>query len=92
MKKPFILCRKSGKLPFDKISVKYDLEYGQSEVEMHTDAIVAGQRVLIHDDLLATGGTAMAATELCKKLGGIVHGYLFIIELGYLSGRAKLEK
>ena len=89
---PFIPIRKVGKLPYDKISYKYELEYGFSEIEMHTDAIKKGDRVLIHDDLLATGGTAVAAAELLHKLGGETAGFSFLINLSFLDGADKLKK
>lgn len=89
---PFILIRKKGKLPYDKISHDYDLEYGTSTIEMHTDAIAKGQRVLIHDDLLATGGSASAAAELIQKCGGEVIGFNFLVGLEFLNGNEKLSK
>jgi adenine phosphoribosyltransferase len=88
---PFILIRKQGKLPYDKISHAYDLEYGSAVIEMHTDAIKKGQRVLIHDDLLATGGSAEAAAELITKCGGVVAGFDFLVSLDFLEGDKKLE-
>lgn len=88
----FVPVRKPNKLPFDKISAEYELEYGTDKVEMHSDAIKPGERVVIHDDLIATGGTAAAATQLVEKLGGVVVGYSFIIELGFLNGRASLAQ
>ena len=88
---PFVPIRKVGKLPYDKISHKYELEYGFSEIEMHTDAIEKGQNILIHDDLLATGGTAVAASELVQKIGGNVGGYSFLINLSFLKGSEKLN-
>lgn len=90
MKVPFVPIRKAGKLPFKKERVDYALEYGTASVEIHTDAIEPGQRVLIVDDLLATGGTTVAAIELVEKLGGVVVDCAFIIELGFLKGRDKL--
>lgn len=87
---PFIPIRKSGKLPYDKISHSYTLEYGEATIEMHTDAIQPGWRVLIHDDLLATGGTAEAAANLISQIDGQVHGFSFLVELDFLSGRAPL--
>ena len=87
----FTPVRKPGKLPSTTIRVTYDLEYGSDSLEMHNDAIEDGQRVLIVDDLLATGGTARATTDLVKKLGGQVHALAFLIELVALGGRAKLE-
>jgi adenine phosphoribosyltransferase len=89
---PFVPVRKAGKLPFTKNKVEYELEYGKAEVEIHTDALVKGSRVLIHDDLLATGGTAVAAAKLVESLGGEVAGFGFIIELSDLKGKAKLLK
>jgi adenine phosphoribosyltransferase len=86
----FVPVRKVGKLPSHTIRVTYDLEYGTDSLEMHHDAIVAGQRVLIIDDLLATGGTARATVDLVKQTGGQVHGVAFLIELAFLGGRAKL--
>jgi adenine phosphoribosyltransferase len=87
---PFIPVRKAGKLPYQTISYTYDLEYGTATIEVHTDALKPGDNVLIHDDLLATGGTAVAAAELVKQLGGIVAGYSFIVELEFLNGRDNL--
>lgn len=88
---PFVLIRKKGKLPYNKISHAYDLEYGSAEIEIHTDAILKGERILIHDDLLATGGSAMAAGELIEKCGGSVVGFNFLIALQFLDGEAKLN-
>lgn len=87
---PFTPIRKPGKLPWDKVSVSYTLEYGEGELEMHTDGVSRDDRVLILDDLLATGGTAKASCELVKKVGASVAGIGFVIELGFLDGRAKL--
>lgn len=87
----FAPVRKPGKLPRETESVEYDLEYGTDTLTMHKDAIKPGQRVLIVDDLLATGGTIGATIELVEKLGGIVVGCAFLIELSYLNGREKLE-
>ena len=87
----FVCARKPGKLPYRTISAEYDLEYGTDKLEVHEDAIKPGQNVLVHDDLLATGGTAKAKIELVEKLGGIVVGCAFLIELTALEGRAKLE-
>ena len=87
---PFILIRKQGKLPYKKISHSYDLEYGSAVIEIHSDAVKSGQKVLIHDDLLATGGSADAAAELIHKCGGIVYGFNFIVELSFLNGKQKL--
>lgn len=88
---PFVLIRKKGKLPYDKISFSYDLEYGSAEIEMHTDAIKKGDKVLIHDDLLATGGSAEAAAKLIEQAGGVVSGFDFLITLDFLNGRDKLS-
>ncbi len=88
---PFILIRKKGKLPYETISHKYDLEYGTAEIEMHTDSVNEGMRIHIHDDLLATGGTAIAASELIKKQGGKIAGYSFLVELAFLKGAEKLN-
>jgi len=88
---PFILIRKEGKLPYKKISYAYDLEYGKATIEMHTDAISAGSKVLIHDDLLATGGSAQAAARLIEKCGGKVHGFNFLVSLDFLNGEEKLK-
>lgn len=90
LKIPFIPIRKKGKLPYKTISKKYDLEYGQTEIEMHTDAIQKGWNVMIHDDLLATGGTSYAAAELIKELEGNIHSFTFIVELEFLKGKEKL--
>jgi adenine phosphoribosyltransferase len=89
---PFVLIRKEGKLPYDKIKHSYDLEYGSAVIEMHTDAINAGQRVLIHDDLLATGGSAVAAATLIEKSGGVVAGFDFLVALDFLNGAEHLAK
>ncbi len=86
----FALMRKPGKLPADTTSVTYDLEYGSDSLEIHTDAIRPGQKVLIVDDLLATGGTAAAAVQLVEKLGGHVVGLSFVVELDFLRGRKLL--
>ena len=88
---PFILIRKQGKLPYKKISHSYNLEYGSAVIEIHSDAVKSGQKVLIHDDLLATGGSADAAAELIHKCGGIVYGFNFIVELSFLNGKQKLN-
>jgi adenine phosphoribosyltransferase len=87
----FVPVRKPGKLPFEKIRETYDLEYGTDTVEMHNDAIQPGEHVLIVDDLVATGGTALAAAKLVESLGGVVVGMGFIIELTFLPGRQKLD-
>jgi len=86
----FVPARKPGKLPADTVSAEYILEYGVDVLEMHADAIADGARVLIHDDLLATGGTARALAELVEGIGGTVVGFAFLIELAFLDGRAKL--
>jgi len=86
----FVAARKPGKLPWRTVAAKYALEYGFDQLEVHADAISAGQRVLIHDDVLATGGTAKATVELVEQLGGKVVGLPFIIELTFLNGREKL--
>jgi adenine phosphoribosyltransferase len=91
MGKGFIPVRKDGKLPYDTRRAEYELEYAKAVVEMHTDAIMPGQRVLIVDDLLATGGTANAICGLVKESGGTVAGLAFLIELSGLNGRAALE-
>ena len=87
----FVPVRKPGKLPRETVSVKYELEYGTNELFMHKDSIKPGQRIVIMDDLLATGGTAKAAAELIEQLGGVVAGFAFIIELEGLPGRKMLE-
>jgi adenine phosphoribosyltransferase len=87
----FVPARKPGKLPADTISAEYILEYGVDALEMHADALADGARVLIHDDLLATGGTARALAELVEELGGSVVGFAFLVELGFLEGRRRLE-
>ncbi|HLU86927.1 MAG TPA: adenine phosphoribosyltransferase [Taishania sp.] len=87
---PFVLIRKKGKLPYDKISYDYSLEYGTATIEMHTDAVANGQRVLIHDDLLATGGSAEAAAHLIQKCGGEIVGFNFLVGLDFLDGKTKL--
>src|SRR5687768_8949282 len=87
----FVPVRKVGKLPHTTIRVSYDLEYGSDSLEMHSDAVEPGQRVLIVDDLLATGGTARAAVDLARKLGGDVHGVAVLVELTFLNGRARLQ-
>jgi adenine phosphoribosyltransferase len=88
---PFILIRKKGKLPYEKISHDYDLEYGSATIEMHTDAVGNKQKVLIHDDLLATGGSAEAAAYLIEKSGGEVAGFNFLVALDFLKGDEKLK-
>ena len=88
---PFVPMRKAGKLPYKTVQHSYDLEYGSATLELHEDAFLPGQRVLIHDDLLATGGTVVAASHLIEKLGAQVAGYSFIIALDFLKGRDRLE-
>jgi len=87
----FVAARKPGKLPWRTVSAKYELEYGFDALELHADAISQGARVLIHDDLLATGGTAKAKVDLVEQLGGTVVGLAFVIELAFLNGRDRLE-
>ena len=86
----FVLARKPGKLPYETVNVDYQLEYGTSQLELHTDAIGPGTRVLVHDDLLATGGTAAALCDLVGRLGGEVVGCGFLVELAALRGRERL--
>lgn len=86
----FVPARKPGKLPWHTVAVKYSLEYGFDELEVHADAFEPGARVLVHDDLLATGGTSKALLELAEQLGGVVVGAAFVIELAFLNGREKL--
>jgi adenine phosphoribosyltransferase len=86
----FVPVRKPNKLPFDTISTSYELEYGTDSLEIHTDAIQKGDRVLIHDDVLATGGTAKAVCELVERLGGVIVQCNFIMELTFLNGREKI--
>lgn len=86
----FIPARKPGRLPAETVSVEYELEYGLDELEIHADALAQGARVLVHDDLIATGGTAAAAIEVVEKLGGEVVGCAFLIELAALGGRSRL--
>ena len=92
MNVPFITIRKKGKLPYRTVSYSYDLEYGNATIEMHQDSIENGWNVLIHDDLLATGGTAAAAAELIKMEGGEIAGFSFLIGLTFLGGSARLEE
>ena len=87
----FVPVRKPGKLPSASVRATYDLEYGTDSLEMHRDAIDNGQRVLIVDDLLATGGTARATVDLVKGIGGVVEGIAFLIELAALNGRSRLQ-
>ncbi len=90
LKKPFILVRKKGKLPCETIEATYDLEYGTATIEMHKDAIKPGQKVVLVDDLIATGGTIQAAAKLIESLGGEVVKIIFLMELEGLNGREKL--
>ena len=83
-------ARKPGKLPYEVVRREYDLEYGTDVLEIHRDAIRPGQRVLVHDDLLATGGTAAAKCQLVEELGGVVAGIAFVVELTFLPGRTRL--
>lgn len=92
MGKPFVPARKKGKLPCETISVTYDLEYGSAEVEMHKDAIKPGQKVVLVDDLIATGGTIEACAKMIEMLGGEVVKIIFLMELAGLKGRDKLQK
>ncbi|RXM49503.1 adenine phosphoribosyltransferase [Flavobacterium sp. YO12] len=87
----FIPVRKPNKLPYETISASYELEYGSDNLEMHTDAIKKGERILIHDDVLATGGTAKAVCELVEKLGGEIVQCNFLMELSFLDGREKIK-
>ncbi len=89
---PFVPIRKQGKLPFKKIQQPCELEYGSAILELHQDAISPGQRVLVHDDLLATGGTVSAATRLIRELEGQIAGYAFVISLDFLNGNETLKK
>ncbi len=88
---PFIMIRKEGKLPYKKIKKSYNLEYGSATIEMHEDAINEGDKVLIHDDLLATGGSAQAAAELILSQNGQIAGFNFLINLSFLGGQNKLS-
>ena len=91
MNKGFVPIRKKGKLPYKTVGIEYQLEYGTDELEIHEDAIKPGQRVVIVDDLLATGGTTESNIKLIEKLSGEVAGLVFFIELGFLNGRQKLK-
>lgn len=88
---PFVPIRKAGKLPYKTIKQSYDLEYGSATLEVHEDAFIAGQQVLIHDDLLATGGTVVAASKLVEQLDAKVAGYSFLISLDFLNGKERLK-
>jgi len=87
----FVPMRKPGKLPYNTIDAKYDLEYGTDSIQVHTDAILPGEKVLMHDDVLATGGTAAAACSLIERLGGEVVACSFLLELKSLNGRDRLK-
>ena len=91
MRKPFVLIRKKGKLPCETVSIDYALEYGTATIEMHKDSIKPGQKVLIVDDLIATGGTTKAMIDLVESLGGVVVGIVVLMELAGLEGRKKIE-
>jgi adenine phosphoribosyltransferase len=88
----FAAARRPGKLPWKTVSATYALEYGENALELHADAIASGARVLVHDDLLATGGTAAAICDLAEQLGGEIVGVAFVIELSFLEGRKQLER
>ena len=92
MHKPFVLIRKKGKLPGETVEKTYDLEYGTASIEIHKDAIAPGQKVVIVDDLIATGGTVEAAAELIEELGGEISRMVFLMELRGLNGRERLSK
>lgn len=92
LNKPFVLIRKKGKLPYETVSETYDLEYGTATIEMHKDSIKKGEKVVLIDDLIATGGTMAAAAHLVERLGGEVVKIIFLMELQGLSGRDKLSK
>jgi adenine phosphoribosyltransferase len=87
---PFIPVRKAGKLPYSIKQKVYELEYGTATIEMHTDAFEPGQHILLHDDLLATGGTVTAASELIQEMGGVVCGFSFVVGLSFLNGKEKI--
>ena len=87
----FVAARRPGKLPWKTVSATYALEYGENSLELHADAITSGQRVLVHDDVLATGGTARAICDLAEQLGGEIVGVAFVIELDFLEGAKQLE-
>lgn len=88
----FVPVRKRGKLPYQTVRAEYALEYGTDVIEMHVDAVAASDRVLIHDDVIATGGTALASHQLVRQGGGEVVGYAFLVELGFLEGRVRLAQ
>ena len=87
-----VIIRKPGKLPADTVSVTYDLEYGTDSIEIHKDSIEPGKRIVLIDDLLATGGTAAAACQLIEKIGGIIDSIAFVVDLTFLNGKEKLPK
>ena len=87
----FVAARRPGKLPWKTVSATYALEYGENTLELHADALAQGERVVVHDDLLATGGTAKAICDLAEQLGGEIVGVAFVIELAFLEGRRHLE-
>jgi adenine phosphoribosyltransferase len=87
---PFIPVRKAGKLPYTIRQKKYDLEYGTATIEMHTDAFEPGAHILLHDDLLATGGTVTAASDLIQEMGGVVCGFSFVVALSFLNGKERI--
>jgi adenine phosphoribosyltransferase len=89
--KPLVPLRKPGKLPYRTYSLKYELEYGSAELHMHSDGIIPGARVLLVDDLLATGGTMQAGAKLISQAGGHVAGFAFLVELSFLNGRERLK-
>jgi adenine phosphoribosyltransferase len=90
LKLPFVPVRKLGKLPYKTVQQEYELEYGSAVIEMHEDAFEPGKRVLIHDDLLATGGTVEATSKLLQTLGGVIAGYTFLVSLDFLNGKEKV--
>lgn len=92
MRKPFVLIRKAGKLPAKTIRLNYTLEYGEATIEIHDDALERGWKVLVHDDLLATGGTAQASARLCEQVGARVLGFSFLVDLSFLNGKAVLSE
>jgi adenine phosphoribosyltransferase len=92
LNKPFIPIRKAGKLPFKTIQQSYDLEYGSATIEIHSDAFAPGSKILIHDDLLATGGTVEATSLLIQKMEGQIAGFSFLVSLDFLNGKSRLEK
>lgn len=91
MRKPFVLIRKAGKLPAKTIRLDYALEYGEATIEIHEDSLEEGWKVLVHDDLLATGGTAEASAHLCEKVGAEVVGFSFLVDLSFLEGRTRIS-